>query len=211
MNLLEKNKLIKESVHQYRLLRYRYLQLIDQMRGPDFTRAVSVEELNLDPQLSRMYYASTPHIKRIFKKLHITMDDSILDIGCGKGRAMYYMSKFPFRSIAGVEISPMLCEIAQSNFKKLHEVRCDIYLQDALVFQDYDQYNYIYFYNPFSEEVLYQCMQYIQQSIIRLPRKVIIIYHNPVYSQAIEQSGFTLVQRQHFDRFFIYQNIDTLL
>jgi len=197
-------------VHQYRLFRYRYLQLIDQLRALDFTRAVSVEELQLDPHLSRMYYASTPHLKRILKKLRITKDDSIIDVGCGKGRAMYYMTKFPFHNIAGVEISPMLTAIAESNFNKLHEDRCKIILQNALIFHDYDTYNYIYFYNPFSEEILYQCMQNIELSLQRVPRKIIIIYHNPVYSQIIEQSGFTLVQRQHFDRFFIYQNIEMI-
>ena len=49
----------------------------------------------------------------------ITRDDSIIDIGCGKGRMLYFFSKFPFRKIGGLEYSQELADVARKNMQVL--------------------------------------------------------------------------------------------
>lgn len=206
MSPLDDNIFFKHPVHQYRLIRYRTYIHIDRLRGLDLTKAVTVEELKLNAHDSRMYYASSPSIISVLRKLKIQPEDSIVDIGCGKGRAMYYMHKFPFKSIGGVEISPSLTSICINNFKKLNYTNCFVYNVDACQFKEYDSYNYIYFYNPFSGQILEQCMKNIQESLLRNPRKIKIIYHNPVYDSVVQDHSFHLVKKYHFDRFYIYEN-----
>lgn len=42
---------------------------------------------------------------------------SFIDLGCGKGRAILIASEYPFIEILGVEASPKLCTVAQSNIE----------------------------------------------------------------------------------------------
>ena len=207
MGFLESHFVIKHIVHRYRLMRYHFLVLVDRLRDIDLTEAVSVDELKLDPNESHMYYASSPALKRVLKRLKITPSDQIVDIGCGKGRALYYMSKFPFKKIAGVDISAYLTNICKNNMEKLNISNCEIYNRDAGMFKEYDSFNYIYFYNPFSKEILEKCLVNIEKSILRNPRKLVIIYHNPVYCEVISKHRFELTDKLHFDRFYIYRNI----
>lgn len=204
MSLLESHFIVKHVVHRYRLMRYHFLIFVDRLRNVDLTEAVSVDKLKLNPNESHMYYASSPALKRVLRQLKITALDQIIDIGCGKGRALYYMSKFPFEKIAGVDISPYLTDICKKNMEKLNILNCEIYNMDAGMFEEYDSFNYVYFYNPFSDEILTKCLANIEKSLSRRPRKLIIIYHNPVYAEVIPLHGFKLVSKLHFDRFYIY-------
>lgn len=188
-------------------MRYHFLIFIDRLRKIDLTEAVSVEELRLNPELSQMYYASSPTLKKVLKRLKIRTSDKIIDMGCGKGRALYYMSKFPFQYIAGVEISPELADICEKNFCKLHIQNYKIYNLDASVFQEYDKFNFIYFYNPFNGEIFEKCMINIEESLLRIPRRITVIYHNPVFNDIVLKHKFKLVKKMHFNRFYIYENI----
>jgi cyclopropane fatty-acyl-phospholipid synthase-like methyltransferase len=49
--------------------------------------------------------------------LNITANDSIIDIGCGKGSAMLSMLGFPFARVDGVELSQQIGSIAIRNLK----------------------------------------------------------------------------------------------
>lgn len=197
---------IKRLVHRYRLIRYHFFMFVDRLRKIDLTEAVNVEDLHLTSD-SHMYYASSPALKRVLKRLKIKSTDRILDIGCGKGRALYYMSKFPFEMIAGVDISFYLTEICNKNMKKLKITNYKIFNMDASLFTEYDSFNYIYLYNPFDEKVLEKCLDNINNSLVRNPREIVIIYHNPVFETTILKSGFKLKKRMHFNRFHIYEKI----
>ncbi len=195
-------------IHRYRLMRYHLLIFIDHLRKIDLTEAVSVEKLHLNPEISQMYYASSPTLKNILKRLKIRTSDKIIDMGCGKGMALYYMSKFPFHHIAGVEISSELADICEKNFCKLNIRNYKIYNMDASVFKEYDMFNYIYFYNPFNGKIFEKCLINIEESLLRVPRKITIIYHNAVFNEIVLNHNFKLVKKLHFNRFYIYENIN---
>jgi hypothetical protein len=101
------------------------------------------------------------------------------------------MLEFPFFRVDGVEISPQLVEIAQSNFKKLNISvdRYKIFLMDATRFQEFDLYNYFYFYSPFSSELMKDVAENILLSVKRKPRKILIIYTNPEYGFVLLSTG----------------------
>ena len=87
---------------------YRGLKMIkEKMTGIDFTKGLTLEELGLTEEEGNIYAASASYdLQKVLASLTITRNDAILDLGCGKGAAMYEMSKFPFARIAGVEINP---------------------------------------------------------------------------------------------------------
>ena len=68
-------------------------------------------------------YAPTRwNIRYVLKRYlrgRITHDDAIIDIGCGKGKMIYFFSKFPFGRIDGLEYSRDVADIAEKNIRKL--------------------------------------------------------------------------------------------
>ena len=62
--------------------------------------------------------AGSWRIKKILSSMSIGKNDSIIDYGCGKGKTIYTLSKFPFTRVDGVEISDVLCNIAKKNMQK---------------------------------------------------------------------------------------------
>src|ERR1019366_288563 len=63
------------------------------------------------------YYAISP--SALTAALELLPEPShnftFLDLGCGKGRALLIAAHFDFPQILGVELSPDLCRIAESN------------------------------------------------------------------------------------------------
>ncbi|MBD1397723.1 methyltransferase domain-containing protein [Pontibacter sp. JH31] len=163
----------------------------DKRLGVDFTKVdYKPNVLGLNPAEC---YSSEPSgnvfLGRILKDLKIGKNDSIIDIGCGKGSALRYMMKFPFARIAGLEISALLSSIAQQNFEKLKAKHITIYVGDATTFDNLDDFNYIYFYNPFPGQIMEKFIRNLKASIEINPRKVTIIYDYPTCHQEIIASG----------------------
>ena len=137
--------------------------------------------MNFDESHGNQYQPSTTaNLKRVLKRMSISKEDVILDIGCGKGRAMYIMSQFEFGKIRGYDLSKELTEIAEDNFKKLGiNDRCSAMQADAETFEEYDEYNYFYYFNSVPREVFVKMIGHVQESIRRKPRKVTFIYMHP--------------------------------
>lgn len=165
-------------------------KLSEKIRGLDFISIVQPESVGLD---SKLAYRSSPsgdeYLNRLLKDCRIQPNDAIIDVGCGKGNALRWMSRFPFATIDGLELSDQLASIARRNFNRLGEKRVTIYTGDARAFEGYDAYDFIYFYNPFPEVVMQDVMQALIQSVERHPRELILIYNNPTCETAVLQSG----------------------
>ena len=126
---------------------------------------------------------------RMVKSLNIEKSDSILDIGCGKGKMVYWFSKMGFGKSDGLEYSKELVRCAEKNMKILKR-DCKIIHADAALFDGYSNYNYYYFANPFGKETMRSVIDKIEESYNKKPRKIIIIYHNPLCHNTIIESGF---------------------
>src|SRR5260370_40018593 len=67
-----------------------------------------------------------PVLALVLQTLPISHQDSILDIGCGRGGAIITMAQYPFARIDGVEISPDLAAVAERNLARLGISRSSI-------------------------------------------------------------------------------------
>lgn len=164
--------------------------LIDRFLGLDFLNVIQPEEVGLD---SERAYRSSPsgdkYLKHLLHDFNISSQDSIIDVGCGKGSAMRTMLKLPFKQVDGIELSKFIAEIATNNFRKLNIKRSTVFVGDASLFKDFDAYNIIYFYNPFPSVVMIEVLNSIIESIKRLDRELIIIYNNPTCDEIIVEKG----------------------
>ncbi len=163
--------------------------MIEQLRygkGLDF----SVPGESYKDKKDYVRYQATVFVDRkIIRYLSISKNDSILDIGCGKGKMVYYFSKKGFGRSDGIEFSKELVSCARNNMKILKK-KCSIINADAVKFCNYSSYNYFYLFNPFGKETMSLVIHKIEESYKDNPRKIIIIYHNPLCHIQIIESGF---------------------
>ena len=194
-----------------RILRKSSLLIMENFQGVDFSRIVWPEEVGLD---SKYVGESTPtwnkYLVRLLKDLHINNQDTILDIGCGKGSAMLAMLKFPFARVDGIELSQAISETAIRNLTKLKKQRWQIFNGDAITYKDYNAYSILYLYHPFPKEIMRQVVANIHSSISGREQEMLVIYNNPVCHEDIVENGVFCKQREYpngyGDRIFVYSN-----
>lgn len=79
----------------------------------------SIEDLSLTAERSIRHGSSAgPALELILKGLKIDSTHSVLDMGSGKGGALMTLARFPFRKLAGVELSPRMIAIAEENCER---------------------------------------------------------------------------------------------
>lgn len=151
-------------------------------------RYASVNELGLSADRSHDYrHSGGIHLENVLNHLKITKEDAIIDFGSGKGGALITFAQYPFSKITGVELLPELVAIAEKNFKLLNISNVTMVVSDAAEFTALDEYNYFYFYSPFPRSVMAAVMENIRASLLRRPRKVIIVYCNPEFHDIVER------------------------
>lgn len=197
----------------YKSWEYRYRVLQERLRGVDFSVVLQPEDVGLDSiDFRRSSPSGDKWLRNVLKGLPICAKDSIIDIGCGKGSAMKIMLDFPFLRVDGIEISKQITAIARNNFTKLwiSPNRCKIFTVNASDFKELHAYNYVYLYNPFSSRIMKNLVGNLCLSIKQSPRKVTIIYNNPVcHSELISNQVFYKVAEypdKWGNMFFLYKN-----
>jgi len=176
-----KKKLLKYHNFRRDLLKIKYI-IISKFLGIDIKLTASfIYGDNSDNNEYVPVYSW--YIKRIMKVFNISQNDNLLDYGSGKGAAMIFFAKYSFNRIDGVEYDKYLHEIAESNFKIKNLKHLNSYNVDATQFIDIDFYTFYFFYNPFHGKVLELTIEQLKNSYIRNPRKIIIIYQNPLGGQ----------------------------
>lgn len=150
-----------------------------------------IEDGSLDVPGGKPYVNSGgPVLEAALHKLTITSEDSILDIGCGKGGAMLTLAKSAFSRVDGVELSPELVQIGNMNLKRAGFDKGRIVQADATAYQGLDAYTFFYMYNPFTDAMVERTLSNIVKSHARRPRKITLVYMNPVSDKIVRAAGF---------------------
>jgi SAM-dependent methyltransferase len=124
---------------------------------------------------------------------------SFIDLGCGKGRTLIVAAQLPFKEVIGVELSPLHCEVAETNIKRyLSDVRIPALCRNVRVscvnaadFQFPDANLLIYMYRPFLGPVFKNVADNMRRFQAETGRRVLIAYSCPVEELMLEAySGF---------------------
>lgn len=154
-------------------------------------RRVTLDELGLPADQAIGYSNSGgPDLDAVLTALDITAGAAVVDLGCGKGGALITLAEHPFGRVTGVDLSPELLHVADQNMKKMRIDRVDLQCVDAAAF-DFDDYEYLYLYNPFPCNVVQSVMENLVESMQRRPRPVTIIYNTPhCHDTIVAHEGF---------------------
>ncbi|MFZ0200269.1 MAG: class I SAM-dependent methyltransferase [Candidatus Sulfotelmatobacter sp.] len=120
-------------------------------------------------------------------------DLTFIDLGSGKGRTLLMASDYPFRRIVGVELLPALNRTAQENLTKYQSEaqKCfaiDSICADATEFPFPAEPTLLFLFNPFPESGLRRVIANLQQSLREHPRKIYLLYHNPLLEHVLGES-----------------------
>jgi SAM-dependent methyltransferase len=115
---------------------------------------------------------------------------TFVDVGAGMGRALLIAGEYPFKQIAGIELSPALFEIAKENLARARglKTRCrDVRLirGDARrrAFPKGDLV--IFLFNPFDAQALGETLERVVAS--RAARDTVYaLYHTPVHREVLD-------------------------
>lgn len=147
----------------------------------------------------RYPYEPTPYsvLERLANSGYIRKGNILLDYGCGKGRVDMFLSyQTRCRSI-GIEYDERIYEKAVENKKDaVSSARVDIKLANAELFEISESVDRIYFFNPFSVEILRKVMARILKSYYVKPRKIQMFFYYPSdeyisYLMTVEALMFT--------------------
>jgi SAM-dependent methyltransferase len=94
------------------------------------------------------------HLRLLFAEADVTPDDVIVDVGCGKGRAInWFLSHYPRNTIYGIELDLDVCARTSKRLRRFSNV--NIVWGDATKLLPEDG-TVFYLYNPFDQLAMRQ-------------------------------------------------------
>jgi SAM-dependent methyltransferase len=124
-------------------------------------------------------------------------DAAFIDLGCGKGRALYVASWYPFRRLIGVEIDPELARVARQNVATARAPRrfreATVLEADARTVALPAGLRVAYLFNPFRGDVFQLVARRLRAHADAHRRPIRVIYANPVEAEALQRVGFVPV------------------
>lgn len=126
-----------------------------------------------------------------------------VDLGCGKGKAVFIAAQSGIAKARGIEFARELCEVARRNWASFHPKAgcrpdaCEIIEGDVTTYA-YPTDETVYFINnPFDEIILAKVVANITASVERQPRRVLIVICNlSAHYRAVmdRQKEFSLIE-----------------
>lgn len=156
--------------------------LFDYYHRVDTFRPVSNKKLfhggNIDEQ-NRYVPSTIASISSIMEVLQewIALEDcEFVDLGSGKGKALIAAANWPFQHLTGIELSPQLHNTAKTNIERLDLTKkITLLQQDAAEYQFKPNEQVLFFFNPFTGQVLERCLENVtRDGITRF-----VAYMNP--------------------------------
>jgi len=181
----------------------RWLRTLKRRVGRQYRRAQRLFEdavLERGLQSTRTYDSSSGYlfVARGLWGCRVGRQDTFLDYGSGKGRALLAAARFPFGRVIGVEQNEWECEIARSNARiAAPRLRSpiEVITADATVWPLPDDVTYIYMFNPFWGETFRMMLDRVVESLDRRPRPLTIVYAVPKCAPELLATGrFTRVR-----------------
>ena len=155
------------------------------MNEEKWDRLLQIRTSGRDDSHAEQYrypYEPTPYcvLERLADSGYLRKGNTLLDYGCGKGRVEFFLSwQTRCRSI-GIEYDERIYEKAVENQKRAAAAgRVTFELVNAEQFQVPEEADRVYFFNPFSLEILQKVISRIIDSYYAAPREILLFFYYP--------------------------------
>jgi SAM-dependent methyltransferase len=132
-------------------------------------------------------------LERMVDYLKLGEKDVFVDLGCGKGRVVFFVALQKIKKVVGVEINKDLIAIAKDNLRKLklNNSPVDLIHLDVVNF-DVREGTVFFMFNPFGIKTLEKVISNIKDSLITNPRKIRIVYYCPAYCNFLDKENWLI-------------------
>jgi SAM-dependent methyltransferase len=138
--------------------------------------------------------ASYDLLEDVFTEIKKNNLTHILDIGCGKGRALCVAAYYGFTEVTGIDFSKELCIQAKENLeitkKNYPSLTYKVINNDAFYYEIPGDVDCIFLFNPFDEMIMSGVIENIEISLEKFPRELYIIYLNPLHKKLFSDIGY---------------------
>ena len=164
------------------------------MTEREWDKHLHIRTIGREDESSANYspYEPTPYavLERLAESGHVRRKGRLLDYGCGKGRAVFFMASVVGCRATGIDHSGKLIDIAREN-RKTARLGDRVTLERCLA----EQYEIcgedtFFFFNPFSEKVFECVVRRIVQSWYDCPREMRLICYYPSEAYLAVLDGF---------------------
>jgi SAM-dependent methyltransferase len=157
------------------------------------------------------FYMPAPYdmLETFFEKVDLKKYKHFLDIGCGKGRVICVAAHYGVSKITGVDISKVFLQDAEENIntlkKKFPKVKAAVVQANAFYYPIPTTVDCIFLFNPFNEIIMSGVIENIEISLKKKPRKITIIYFNPVDKHLFWENDYKEVF--HLKKFWYLEGV----
>ncbi|MBQ4051047.1 MAG: class I SAM-dependent methyltransferase [Oscillospiraceae bacterium] len=159
-------------------------------------KTIGRDDLNADRY--RYPYEPTPYsvLERLADSGLIREGDMVLDYGCGKGRASFFLSHQTKAAATGIEYDEHIYRDALENRENaVLTAKAEFVLTRAEEYELPSGINRCYFFNPFSVEILRRVMARIIDSYYENPREMLLFFYYPsdeyiAYLMTVDELNF---------------------
>ncbi len=136
-------------------------------------------------------YEPTPYnvLEKLAASGYIREENTLLDYGCGKGRAAIFLSAKTGCRAIGVECEEGFVSVAHRNAATAaYPETCLFHKGRAETYPVPPEADRLFFFNPFSVELLRQVLQQVGVSYNEKPREILLFFYYPSksYSQYLK-------------------------
>lgn len=154
-----------------------------------------LQEKGIDIEHATIYMpASYDLLEYAFSNIPMKSFRHFIDIGCGKGRIMCVAAHYGATKVTGIDFSKDFCDAAKLNLAKtkllLPKLDYKVFHNDAFYFEIPDDADCIFMFNPFDEIIMSGVLENIEMSLERAPRKITIVYANPLQKHLFFEYGY---------------------
>jgi SAM-dependent methyltransferase len=215
----------------YWACRERWGKYVSRRRGLAFDRLHDVEteegfgplNLGLPSELAAHSSAYNPIDPVIFARVMdlLKIDPKgfcFIDIGSGKGRALFLAEQHGFRRILGIEFSAKVHRVAVENLRRYRarvsrDPRTELLDCDALALNYPTEPTVLFMFNPFDAVIMARFVAKMESSLAQHPRDFYLIYVHPYAEPSL--AGSKLLKKMSEERrkynFVVYQCLDSSL
>lgn len=189
---------------------FSFYEWLESTLGCDFLKTINRTDFDYDYRFATNSGASRQMgliDVLVYLEEHQLVRDGMkaLDVGCGKGGAIELLSQSYFDKVDGIELSKSICEIAKRNMELLGNP-AKIMNVSSTEFDRYDEYDVLYLYDPFRDEVFRAALSKFEEAARKRRRPMLLIYANPYHHKDIVDGG-VFTQITSIDTDFFHRNV----
>ena len=130
----------------------------------------------------RYPYEPTPYVvlERLAESGYVTRKNLLVDYGAGKGRVGFFLSYQTRCRYVGIEYDERICQTAWKNKEAaVSASRIELLHCRAEDYEVPESADRLYFFNPFSVEILQKVFGKIRRSWYQKPREILLLFYYP--------------------------------